>query len=323
MDFQKRLPLLRTLAPFGGLVLLFALFAGLTNGDSLGISNLQSLLNQVIVTALVATGAVFVFGSGSIDMSMGACVSLSAVLGGTVAINTGSIGLALLVCVGSALALGLLKGLFAAYVSAPSFIVTIVMGMVITAIVLVVMGDSANLLLPSPGTEPSTIQLFSFRQMTVVNVATLGSFFILCWVLFSFGTLGKSAKITGGSGVVARQTGLPIKRTVILSYLLGALGIGLAAFVLLIRTRTVGASTGGSLGTDVLVALVLGGMPLTGGPRSSIYAGLIGAASITVLTNGLTMMGLPLEIIQTCRGVVFIAVVFIASMSYRTKLLPR
>jgi ribose transport system permease protein len=64
-------------------------------------------------------------------------------------------------------------------------------------------------------------------------------------------------------------------------------------------------------------------MPLTGGPRSSIYAGVIGAASITVLTNGLTMMGLPLEVIQTCRGVVFMVVVFIASMSYRTRLLPR
>ncbi len=323
MDLKKRLPLLKTLAPFAGLVLLFALFAGLTKGDSLGVSNLQSLLNQVMVTALVATGAVFVFGSGSIDMSMGACVSLSAVLGGMVGISTGNIWVVLVVCVGSALALGLLKGLFAAYVEAPSFIITIVMGMVITAVVLVAMGDKANLLLPSPGTEPNTIQLFDFTRMTVVNVATLGSFFLLCWLLFSFGTLGKSVKMTGGSVVVARQTGLPIRRTVILSYLLGALGIGLAAFVLLIRTRTVGASTGASLGTDVLVALVLGGMPLTGGPRSNIYAGLIGAASITVLTNGLTMMGLPLEIIQTCRGIVFIVVVFIASMSYRTKLLPR
>jgi hypothetical protein len=35
------------------------------------------------------------------------------------------------------------------------------------------------------------------------------------------------------------------------------------------------------------------------------------------------MMGLPLSVIQTCRGVVFMVVVFIASMSYRTRLLPR
>ena len=46
------------------------------------------------------------------------------------------------------------------------------------------MGDTANLLLPSPGSEPNTIPLFDFKRMTVVNVATLGSFFILCWMLF-------------------------------------------------------------------------------------------------------------------------------------------
>ena len=311
---------MKSLAPLGGFLLLVAIFAALTNGGSLASSNLQSLGNQVIVTALVATGAVFVFGSGNLDMSMGACVCVSAVLGAMAAIPTGSIWVAFAVCMGSALVVGLLKGLFAAYVEVPIFIVTIVLGMVITSGVLALMGDKANLLLPS--TEP-TIPTFSFNQMTLVNVITLGSFFIVCLIIFTFGTLGKRVKILGGSYVAARQTGIQIKRTKILAFLMGAIGIGLAAFVLLIRTRTVGANTGNTLGTDVLVALVLGGMPLTGGPRSSIYAGLIGAASITVLTNGLTMMGLPLEVIQTCRGVVFVVVVFIASMSYRTKLLPR
>ena len=55
-------------------------------------------------------------------------------------IETGNIWLVLLVCVGSAIGLGVLKGLFSAYVEAPSFIITIVLGMVITAVVLVVYG---------------------------------------------------------------------------------------------------------------------------------------------------------------------------------------
>lgn len=312
--------MLKTLAPLGGFVLLVVIFAIITKGDSLSSSNLQSLGNQVMVTALVATGAVFVFGSGNLDMSMGACVCLSAVLGAMAAIPTGSIWVAFAVCMGSALVVGLLKGLFAAYVEVPIFIVTIVLGMVITAGVLALMGDQANLLLPAA--EP-TIPKFSFNQMTVVNLITLGAFFVFCWVIFVFGTLGKSIKILGGNGIAALQTGFQVKRTKILAFLVGAVGVGLAAFILLIRTRAVGANTGSSLGTDVLVALVLGGMPITGGPRSTIYAGLIGAASITVLTNGLTMMGLPLDVIQISRGVVFIVVVFIASMSYRTRLLPR
>jgi ribose transport system permease protein len=317
---KRSFALLKNLAPLGGLVLLVVIFAAATKGDSLSSSNLQSLTNQVLVTALVATGAVFVFGSGNLDMSMGACVCVSAVLGAMATIPTGSIWVAFAVCMGSALVIGLLKGLFAAYVEVPIFIVTIVLGMVITSGVLALMGDKANLLLP---TEEPTIPTFSFNQMTTINLITLGGYFLLCWVVFVFGTLGKKVRILGGSDIAARQTGYEIRRTKILAFLMGAIGIGLAAFVLLIRTRTVGANTGSSLGTDVLVALVLGGMPLTGGPRSSIYAGLIGAASITVLTNGLTMLNLPLEVIQTCRGIVFVVVVFIASMSYRTRLLPR
>ena len=51
----------------------------------------------------------------------------------------------------------------------------------------------------------------------------------------------------------------------------------------------------GSLGNDVMVALVLGGMPLSGGPRSKISAGIIGAATITILNSGLTILGLDVE----------------------------
>ena len=97
----------------------------------------------------------------------------------------------------------------------------------------------------------------------------------------------------------------------------------LAAFLLMLRTRTVGNTTGGSLGNDVMVALVLGGMPLSGGPRSKISAGLVGAITITVLNSGLTMMGLSTGQVQIIRGIVFIIVVLVSSLSYRGKLLPR
>ena len=72
-----------------------------------------------------------------------------------------------------------------------------------------------------------------------------------------------------------------------------------------------------------MIALVLGGMPLSGGPRSKVSAGILGAATITVLNSGLTIMGLSTGQVQICRGIVFIVVVFISSFSYRTKLLPR
>lgn len=306
--------------PLLGLLILVVFFSIATGGALLSPLSLQSLLNQVIATALVALGSVFVFGSGNFDMSLGACLSLSAILGGMAAISTGSLFLAFLVCVGLSLLLGLLKGLFASFVDVPLFIVTIVLGSLLSAFTLFILGDASAVHLKDAAVALTS---YTFSQMSVINLVVLLSYFALCLVLFLFTPIGRQVKILGGSAVTARQSGIPVKKVKVAAFLIGALGIGLAAFVILVRVRNIGASTASSMGTDVMIALVLGGMPLSGGPRSRISAGLVGATSITVLNAGLTMMGLNIAVIQIFRAVVFLVVVYVASMTYRTRLLPR
>ena len=85
-------------APIIGLVLVIVAFTILTDGKLLSTINLQNMANQVIVTALVAIGAVFVYGVGNFDMSLGSGVVLSAVLGAMAAIKTGNLLVCFLVC---------------------------------------------------------------------------------------------------------------------------------------------------------------------------------------------------------------------------------
>ena len=317
---KNRWETIKNYFPLLGLLILVVFFSIATGGALLSPISLQSLLNQVIATALVALGSVFVFGSGNFDMSLGACLSLSAVLGGMAAIATGSLIVAFLVCIGLSLLLGLLKGLFASFVDVPLFIVTIVLGSLLSAFTLFILGDASAVHLKD-ALQP--LPSFSFSQMSVINLVVLLSYFSLCLVLFLFMPIGRQVKTLGGNAVTARQSGIPIKKVKVGAFLIGALGIGLAAFVILVRVRNIGASTASSMGTDVMIALVLGGMPLSGGPRSRISAGLVGATSITVLNAGLTMMGLNIAVIQIFRAVVFLVVVYVASMTYRTRLLPR
>lgn len=311
---------LKNAAPIIGFLLVCAFFAVTTGGTIFSVSNLQSLMNQVIVLAMVSLGAVFVFGAGEFDLSLGGCVCISAVLGCMAAISTGSILLAFVICLGVSMVLGVLKGIFSSYIKVPMFIVTIVLNMVISAVVLVIMGKETTIYLRNAVPE---IRALTFSEMTVVNVVTLGLFLLATVILFNYTSLGRTVKFIGGNEAAAKQTGLNIRKAKILSYLICAVGLGLAAFIILIRTRTVGNTTGGDLGFDVLVALVLGGMPINGGPRARISAGFFGAATITVLNSGLVMMGMSIGGLQTVRGIVFLAIVFVASFTYRTKLLPR
>ena len=317
---KKNMGSLAKLAPIIGLVLVIIFFSITTGGKLLSVTNLQNMTSQMIVTALVSVGAVFVFGVGNFDMSMGGCVLLSAVLGAMAAVKTGSLVVTLLVCVGVAVVVALMKGIFSSYVTVPFFIFTIVLSFVISSVVLVIMGSETTIYLKNAVKE---IPSFNFMQMTIINVICLALYFIACLIIFNYTPVGSKVKMMGGNPVCANQSGINTKKLQVLTFLISSIGIALAAFILIIRTRTIGSATAGSTGTDVMIALVLGGMPISGGPKSRISAGLVGALIITVLNSGLTIMGLSTGVIQILRGVVFVVVVLVASFSYRNKLLPR
>ena len=311
-----------TLAPYIGLALIIIIFQLLTEGRLLSRMNVQSLINNVIFTAMCTIGAVFVFASGYFDMSIGASVSITAVLAAMATMLTGSLIAGLIAALAASLVLGALKGLLAAYVNVPFFIFTIILALIISSLVTVIMGDSSILLLDDPAAG-RIIPTISANSVTVINFVVLAIFFLLCLLLFNFTPIGLKAKNMGGNIVAARQSGIDIKKSTFTVFLISAIGIALTAFLILIRMRTVSGGTASTVSIDVMVALVVGGMPLSGGARSKISAGLIGAATITVLNSGLAIVGLTAGQIQLFRGIVFIVVVLVASLSYRSKLLPR
>lgn len=314
--------LIGNIAPYAGLVIIIILFQILTGGKLLGKVNLQSMVNNVIVTALCTIGAVFVFSAGFFDMSIGASVNFAAVLATMATVATGKFAVGLVVALAVALVLGLLKGLLAAYVNVPFFIFTIILGSVFSSLVTVIMGKSSMILLDDPS-NPFVIDFVASDTLTLINFGTVALFFLVCLVLFNFTPLGLKAKNMGGNLVAAKQSGISTKKTTFTVFVVSAVGIALAAFLILLRTRSVSSGTASTVSNDVMVALVVGGMPLSGGARSKISAGLVGAVTITVLNSGLGILGMTAGEIQICRGIVFIIVVLVASLSYRGKLLPR
>jgi ribose transport system permease protein len=304
------------LAPIVGLIVVVVAFTILTEGKLLGAKNIQSLTNQIIVTALVSIGAVFLFGAGVFDMSMGPCVCIAAVLGAKAAKSGSGVFTVFLVILGVSLVLAILKGIMFSTIKVPIFIVTIVGGSIITAGALAALGKETTILL-------NNLPKLTSTEMAVFNILVVGAFFLVSLYIFNYTAVGKSVKLLGGNPRAAVLTGISSTKVYMWVSVIGAVGVALAAFVILMRTNTASAATGGTIGTDIMVALVLGGMPLSGGPRSKISAAIVGACTISILNNGLTMMGLTIGTIQVVRGLIFLVVVLMTSLSYRTKLLPR
>jgi len=302
------------LTPIIGLVLTIIVFAIFTNGKTVNPVNIKILINNFLITAIVAVGAVYAFGCGALDMSLGGSICLSAIAGGIVAKTTGSVFFMIVTIVIVSLLVAGIKGVVAAYLQLPVFIVTIVLGSVLSAIGLVLLGSETTISLSS---------VILYKESTALYAAIIVIFYLFAMIIFNYTKVGKSIKLQGGNPLAAGQLGIDAKKNCIIAFLMVGVAVALAAIVILLRTKTASASTASSVGTDIMVAIVLGGMPLSGGPRSRISAGLVGAATITVLNNGLSVIGLSTDLIQIVRGLVFLVVVFITSMTYRTKLLPR
>jgi ribose transport system permease protein len=101
---------------------------------------LKAIVNQSVVVALVATGAVFIYTLGSFDISLGAATGVSALLGAMAYNATGSLVLMFLVCVGVAVALGFINSSLASIFNLPIFVTTVAMMSVLSAFMLILIG---------------------------------------------------------------------------------------------------------------------------------------------------------------------------------------
>lgn len=309
--------------PLAALLVLFALFC-LTiqiKGYRLDMY-LKIIFNEGVVLALVATGAVFIYTLGSFDISLGASTLFSATLGVMTYNATGSLALMLLVIFGVAVGCSLLSSILASVFHIPVFVTTVAMMSVLSAMASQIISVNGGALggISIPAAVVAPLDNMGFKLLV------LGLFFLLSLFLFSFTKVGRRQKFLGGNPLCARLSGIKVDRYTIIAFTMAGLGVALGAFLTLVYTPSVTATTAGSIGMNIVVAIVFGGMPISGGPRSRIYSALVGGFSYILLNNILKLIidsGIGYGVSQIVSAVFFLAVVYVTGLNYRSDLLPR
>lgn len=319
----KRKQLLITLLPAVALAVLIAVFCGMVNsmGYRLDIY-LKKILNEGVVLAVVATGAIFIYSLGSFDISLGASTLFSATLGVMAYNATESFGLMIAVIFGVAIGCSLLSSVLASVFHIPVFVTTVAMMSVLSAVASQIIsvngGAVGGIGIPS--------QLVKPLDNVPFKLIMLGLYAALCIFVFNFTKIGRRLKFQGGNPVCAKLSGIQVNKYAIIAFVMAGIGVGLGAFLTLVYTPSVTATTAGGIGMNVIVAIVFGGMPISGGPRSKIYSALMGGFSFILLNNILQMVvsgNTGYGVSQIVSAVFFLAVVFVTGLNYRTKLLAR
>ena len=294
-------------------LLLFVVFS-LASDAFLSLRNLTAVASQASTLLLACTGATFVVLMGSIDLSVGAIVLL---VGAVVVSLINGFGLGI-----SALAVGTVLGTLLGFANGVIFSVGVIPSFVVTLGTLSVFSGLALLLLQGRALQYNSVEFDELAIGQVVpHFPNIALFAILIWALMVFvcfrTRFGRYMYVIGGGEAVARTSGVPVGRYKIYAFMLSGAMAGIGGTLAVARVGAAGPTLGTDLLLNTLAAIVVGGTSLSGGV-GGVHRSLLGVLIITILDDGLNLLGVNQYTQMVIKGAVVIAAVLISQD--RTKL---
>ncbi|GLZ12221.1 sugar ABC transporter permease [Actinomadura sp. NBRC 104425] len=273
----------------------------------LSVHNQLGMLRDAATIGIAAWGVTLVIIAREIDISIGPAVAFSSVL---VAKGSAEWGLGVWGAIALTLVLGLLWGAAAGWLRAvfdvPSFITTLGVWSVLGGLGLY-LTDALPVTLPESGA-------FDVLGGDVLGVPTAAVIMLVLFAVFAyvarFTPYGRSVYAIGGNAGAARLSGINLTRVRVL--LFATTGLLSAVTGILLAAR-LGSGSGGAasgLEFDVIAAVVIGGTALAGG-RGGMLGTLLGVVFITVIGNGLVLLGVDSFLQNVVRGVIIVGAVLV------------
>ena len=300
----SKVNMIRSLLPIIGLVAVFVIFNVLTKGGMWSARKL--IMNQIYVVMIAATGVFFIMTMGGLDFSQGSIMGIASIA--ECMLSKTNIFLALLGGVAAGACIGAVNGFFYVNRKIKSFIVTICTMFLFRGFIKYMASNSP---------VAASMAVYDYDTTAVklgITLLVLGIGFFV----FRFTKFGMYLKAIGAGEKAAKFAGIRTDRMKFMIYMLAGAITGLAAFVNIVKNGSATANVGNQLETQILIALVLGGMPISGGAKVRFENIIVGALLYTVLNNGLTMMGLTTQAMQLVQGIVFL--IFVAVFADRQSL---
>ena len=302
---RRRIRLQGPILALLSLVLLLIVFSAL-NSRFFSVDNLYNILRGTSVLLVAASGATFIIMMGSIDLSVGAVVSGSGIVGALLLRDLGTGAWTILIVMALGLVIGAFNGLLFAYIKLPSFLVTL-------GSLSIVVGLSDVLVHGIPveiNRNQAYVRIFGGNLFGKFPVIALWAVLVLviCYIVAFRTRFGRYMFALGGGERVAALAGLPVRRYKLYGFLVAGALAAFAGGLLAARLSSGSPGMGDSYLLDSIAAVVMGGTALSGGVGGP-HRTILGALIIGVLSNGLNLVGVDPFWQMVVKGFVVIAAV--------------
>lgn len=270
---------------------------------------LFNVVRQAAPIGVAALGVTLVMILGGVDLSVGAVISLTAVLAATLMDGqAANLPHALMLTCLAGFVIGVANGVIVAGSGASPFIVTLGMAIIVYGATQLVSGGTARGIV-SPGfREVLNLRIAGVVPMLAVLFLALAA---LTAILQGLTTFGRRLYLIGANPRAATLSGVAVARTTIAAYALSGFFAAVAGIALLARTGVSSTYAGRGYEFDVLAAVVLGGTTFEGG-RGGVGGTVAGVFVLFLAFNLVNILGLSLHAQLMLKGVIII----IASAAY-------
>ena len=292
-------------------VLLYIVFSHTANGF-FSINNQRNILKEAASLGIAAFGATLIIVAGEIDVSVGPMVAfLSVVLAYLLKWNLPT-PLAILLLLIFGIILGSIAGFLRGHCNVPSFVATLGLWSALRGLALF----TTNAL---PVSYRSN-ELLDRLDATVFGLPCAAWIMLTLFCVFSFlarkTTYGRSVYAVGGNPVAAYLNGIPVKRIRVLLFATAGLLGAVSGILLTARLGSGNAGAASGLEFDVIASVVIGGTALSGG-RGTMLGTVLGVLVITLIGNGLVLLGMNPFFQEVVRGLIIVFAVLLNILAVR------
>lgn len=281
--------------------------------DFLKRTNLLAVVDRIVVIAVIAIGMTLVILTGGIDLSVGSLLALSAVIATLVMKAMGGLEagweVVLLGFFIATLCCGLIGGvggfLVAQFRVAP-FITTLAIMMITRGAAFMLTGGFSIYQVPESLTWLGQGTLFGVPNTVIVLIVL----YTVAHIFMSHTRFGRYIYAVGGNEEAARLSGVPVKAIIVFVYVVGGLCAGFGGCIQASQLNSGAPNLGMMFELYVIAAVVVGGTSLSGG-SGKVVGTLIGAFIISVIQNGMNLLGFESYLQQVVLGAVILAAVLL------------
>ena len=306
--------------PESGIVLILLVFTFIVwcvNHTFLDDKNIVNILRASGFTMISVVGMAMVLIIGGLDLSIGSIYALSALMCATAITDWAMpVPVGIMIGLGVGLICGAINGFLIVKTDMPPMIATLGMQYALRGAVSVLTKGVPVYPLPDAFVELEPHKIFGIPIIVIIAILIA----IVGHIALSRTYFGRSVYALGGNQEAARISGINIRKTKMVVYMIMGVLVAFAGIMTASRLGSAEPSTGTALEMKVICGAVIGGISISGGMGTMLGAAL-GAVFMEALTNSLTVMKISVYWQNVVFGIVMILSVLLDQ--YKRSLIQR